>query len=178
VGVLLWSVPAPLLAAGGLGSIRFRGHIPLGDSEGEFTRWQITRAVIDDDHPERSEVDVRVDLASLETGNSVRDRHLMSPDFLDVVRYPTAIAKLHAVAFADPQHFSVDVDLDLHGISRTFPMQFVIVDRAAREVAGEVVLKRSDFEIGGMGSFLNPLRIDDEVQVFVEVIVPPATAGQ
>ena len=145
----------------------------LGDSEGEFTRWQITRALIDEDHPERSEIDLRVDLTSVDTGNSTRDRHLKGGDFLDVEHYPTATAKLHDVVLADPQHFSVTVDLDLHGTSHTFPMPFTIIDRAARTLAGEVILKRSDFQIGSHGS-LNPFRVDDEVTVFVEVVVPPA----
>ena len=141
-------------------------------------RWNITRAFVDDEHPERSEVELRIDLTSVDTGSSVRDRHLMSRDFLDVTRYPTATAKLHNVVLTDPQHFSLTVDLDLHGISHTFPMQFTIIDRAARAVAGEVVLKRTDFDIGGTGSFLNPLRVDDEVKVMVEVTVPPATTAR
>ena len=175
MGMLLCGMPGALLAVDGSGSIRFRGHMALGDSEGAFTRWEITRAVIDDDHPERSEVDVRVDLTSLDTGNAMRDRHLKSSDFLDVTRYPTATAKLHDVTVADPEHFQVDVDLDLHGVVRTFPMQLAVVDRGAREVSGEVILKRLDFQIGGLGSFLNPLRVDNDVVVVIDVIVPHAT---
>ena len=155
-----------------LGAIRFRGQMALGSADGEFRRWHITDALIDDDHPERSTVAVVVDLTSVDTGNDTRDRHLRSADFLDVERYPTATIRVTGVMMNDAQDFTASVQLDLHGRSKTFPMRFAVVDRAARRIAGEITLKRSDFGVGGSGSFLNPLRIDDDVQVTVETVVP------
>jgi len=159
------------------GVIRFRGHLPLGDSEGEFRRWEITRARIDDQHPDCSEVDVSIDLASLDTGNSMRDRHLKGPDFLDVEHYPTATVKLDTVLVEDADHFSARVQLELHGHTRDLVMHFFIADRAARRVTSDAVLKRTDFDVGGLGSFLNPLRVDDEVRIIVEVFVPLPASG-
>ena len=46
------------------GVLRFRGHMALGDSEGVFRRWHISNAVIDDEHPERSEVELVVRVPS------------------------------------------------------------------------------------------------------------------
>jgi polyisoprenoid-binding protein YceI len=155
-----------------LGAIRFRGHIPLGATDGEFRRWHITDALIDEDHPERSSVALVVDLTSLDTGNDARDRHLRSADFLDVERYPTATIHITGVEMGDAQHFTASVQLDLHGRSKTFPVRFAIVDRAARRIAGEITLKRSDFGIGGSGRFFSPLHVDDDVQVTVETVVP------
>jgi len=156
------------------GSIRFRGHVAIGPSEGEFRRWHITDAAIDEEHPERSSVTVVIDLASLDTGIDKRDRHLRSADFFDVDHYPTATARVGKIEVEDAQHFMASVQLDLHGQSKTFPMRFAIVDRSARRIAGEVTLKRSDFGVGATGSFLNPLHVDDEVQVMIETTVPPS----
>ena len=39
--------------------------------------------------PARSSVTVEMDTASIDTGNADRDKHLRSPDFLDVERFPT-----------------------------------------------------------------------------------------
>lgn len=155
-----------------LGAIRFRGHIPLGATEGEFRRWHITDALIDEDHPERSSVALVVDLTSVDTGNDARDRHLRSADFLDVERYPTATIRITGVEMDEAQHFTASVQLELHGQSKTFPMRFAVVDRAARRIAGQITLKRSDFGVGGSGSFFSPFHVDDDVQVMVETIVP------
>jgi polyisoprenoid-binding protein YceI len=154
------------------GAIRFRGHTVIGTSEGEFRRWHITDAVIDEEHPERSSVAVVIDLTSVDTGNDTRDRHLRSADFLDVDHYPTATVRLHAIEVEDSQHFAATVELDLHGRSQSFPMRFAIVDREARRIAGEITLKRSEFGVGATNGFFNPFRVDDEVHVMIEAVVP------
>jgi polyisoprenoid-binding protein YceI len=159
------------------GSIHFRGHVAIGPSEGEFRRWHVTDAVIDEEHPERSSVTVVVDLASLDTGIDKRDRHLRSADFFDVDHYPTATVHLGDVKVDDAQHFTATVQLDLHGQSKSFPMHFAIVDHETRRIAGQVTLKRSDFGVGATGSVLNPLHVDDEVQVMIEATVPPSQAA-
>lgn len=84
--------------------IAFDCRIRTGVVRGTFRRWRITRAHVDEAHPERSEVDVEVDLASLDTGISERDRHLRGESFLDVERYPTAVARLRNFRLDDPDH--------------------------------------------------------------------------
>src|SRR5882724_1030336 len=171
LGSLLWAVVAAADDSPP-GAIRFRGHMALGYSEGEFRRWRITDAVIDEENPERSTIALVIDLTSLDTGNDTRDRHLRSADFFDVDHYPTATVRLTAVEVEDAQHFVATVELDLHGRSQSFPMRFAIVDRAARRIAGEITLKRSAFEVGATAGFFNPFRVDDEVHVMVEAVVP------
>ena len=53
--------------------------------------------------------------------------------------------------------------LEEHSQSKTFPMRLVIVDRAARRIAGETSLEQSNFGVGATGSPFNPLHVDDEV---------------
>src|SRR3954453_4945950 len=54
--------------------------------EGRFTAF--AGAVELTDPVERSRVAVRIEAASIDTGNAERDAHLRSPDFLDVDRFP------------------------------------------------------------------------------------------
>jgi polyisoprenoid-binding protein YceI len=46
---------------------------------------------LDEADPTKSSAEVRVDAASVFTGNEQRDAHLRSPDFLDVVKYPELV---------------------------------------------------------------------------------------
>ena len=100
------------------GAIRFESQmLCLGTSGGEFRRWRVMRARIDEAHPERSEVDVEIDLESLDTGIGERDRHLRGESFFDVEHFPVAVATLRNVRLDDPDRFTVDVTLELHGRS-------------------------------------------------------------
>jgi polyisoprenoid-binding protein YceI len=153
------------------GAIRFRGRVSLGPVDGEFVRWRVTRAVIDDQDPARTEVDVEIDVGSLDTDNRVRDRHLRSDDFFAVEQFPTATARLREVR-PDGDGFTARIELDLRGVTRTFPMRFAIADRAKRRVAGSVTLRRTDFGVGSERGGL--IRVDDEVEVEVDVVVPAA----
>jgi len=158
------------------GHLRFRGHVSLGDVDGEFRDWRITRAAIDDAHPERSEVEVEVDVASLDTANVTRDRHLRSESFLDVAHYRTAVARVRDVRIETATSFSASVELDLHGHVGTLPMRFSILDRDARRIAGTVTLRRSDFGVGSARGGI--FQVADEVQVSVDAVVPtPLAAG-
>jgi polyisoprenoid-binding protein YceI len=43
---------------------------------------------VDEQHPDRSHVEVEIDAASIDTGVADRDAHLRSADFLDVENHP------------------------------------------------------------------------------------------
>jgi polyisoprenoid-binding protein YceI len=45
---------------------------------------------VDDSHPEKSHVNVEIDVASLDSNHAERDKHLRSADFFDVATYPKA----------------------------------------------------------------------------------------
>jgi polyisoprenoid-binding protein YceI len=155
------------------GHIRFKASNLLTTAEGEFHDWRIVQAVVDDAEPARSRVSVEVLLKSLATGIGQRDDHLRSADFFDVEKFPKAQITLEGFHPDGADAFVADVTLDLHGRSKRFPMRFRIADRAARRIAGEVILDRRDFEIGEPFSRWTPLSIKNEVAVEVEAIVPP-----
>ncbi len=170
------AAPATAVDAAPPGSIRFVAQNRVATADGQFRRWKIASAKIDEQHPENSEVEVVVDLASIDTANQKRDDHLRNPDFFDTSRFPTATARLRGFRPAGPDRFAVDVELDLHGTKKTFPMEFRLTDRAARRYAAETKIRRTDFGIGAPHSSLNPLSIDEEVVLRVEGTVPTVSA--
>jgi polyisoprenoid-binding protein YceI len=83
---------------------------------------------IDEEHPERSTVEVRLDAASINTGMEARDAHLRSADFLDAETFPhltfrsTAIEKhrddhrLHGELTIRDVTRPVTLDLEFGGV--------------------------------------------------------------
>jgi len=158
-------------------AIRFTARNLIVTARGEFHRWRVRRASIDEEHPERSVVEVEVDLGSVDTGIERRDEHLRTADFFDVERFPAALVTLEGFRLHEGEkvdRFTADVTLDLHGVTRRFPMEFTIVDRETRRIEGEVTLRRTDYGIGGPVRRWNPVSVRDEVHVHVEATVPPA----
>jgi len=154
------------------GAIRFTGRNAVFTADGQFRSWRVASATVDEEHPERSRIEVAIDLASLDTGNAERDAHLRSADFFDVARYPEARAVVERFRAEPGDRFTADVTLDMHGAVRTFPMTFAITDRARRRVEGRVTVDRTAFGIGAPKSRWNPLSVDDSVEVRVVATVP------
>src|SRR5215207_6298864 len=65
-------------------------HAMVATVRGNFGVFSVV-ITLDSDDPTRSTAEVRIDAASLTTGNEQRDTHLKSADFLDVEKYPELI---------------------------------------------------------------------------------------
>ena len=63
-------------------------HFVLTKVRGRFTGVQGQITVAQD--PDRSTVEVTIDMASVSSGDQARDEHLRSADFFDVDQYPAA----------------------------------------------------------------------------------------
>jgi polyisoprenoid-binding protein YceI len=67
---------------------------------------------------EASRVDAVIAAASIDTGSALRDKHLRSPDFLDVERFPEITYRGTGLTPAGPDRWTVHGKLTLHGIER------------------------------------------------------------
>jgi len=65
----------------------------------------------------KSEIDVTIDPASLNTHDERRDNHLRSPEFFDVAQFPTVAFKSKSVALSDHNKGLVTGDLTIKGIT-------------------------------------------------------------
>src|SRR5690242_12184482 len=69
-------------------SVEFVGrHLMITKVRGRFP--DVSGAITIDEVPERSHVEVEIQVASIDTGNDQRDEHLRSPDFFHVEQHPT-----------------------------------------------------------------------------------------
>ena len=111
-------------------------------------------AVIDGADPAKSSVKVTVEVASIDTRNSMRDDHLRTNDFLDVAQFPQLTFVSTAVEQVGDEQFEVTGDLTIKGVTKsiTIPLEFqgAATDPFGNErigFEGSTSLKRSDFGI-------------------------------
>ena len=91
-------------------------HLVVAKVRGSFRSVAGTITVAED--PQLSTVDVTIDAASIDTGQSDRDKHLRSADFLDVANFPTLTFRGTRVQRRRADHFVVLGDLTIRGTTR------------------------------------------------------------
>lgn len=108
----------------------------------------------DAQRPEASRVEFTIRAASIDTANADRDRHLQSPDFFDVEKYPEISFKSRTVAARGQGRYDVSGTLSMHGVSKevTLPVAFLGAgkDPWGNERAGfetSLTLDRKDYGI-------------------------------
>jgi polyisoprenoid-binding protein YceI len=91
-------------------------HLMVTKVRGRFSDYdaQITIA----ERPEDSRVDVTIRTASITTGDAARDGHLVSPDFLDVEKYPAITFASKTVRPTGSSTWNVDGDLTVNGVTK------------------------------------------------------------
>ncbi|GAA0467093.1 MULTISPECIES: YceI family protein [Streptomyces] len=99
-------------------AIRFIAkHVGMANVHGRFTRFQGGIRVAPDMADSR--IEVRIEAASINTGNNTRDGHLRSADFLDVENYPYLHFASTRFIHKGGQKWVVQGVLEMHGVSRT-----------------------------------------------------------
>jgi len=94
-------------------------HLMISKTRGRFTSYDVT--IITNEDPLRSSVTASIDLASIYTGNEMRDNHLRTADYLEVEKYPTMSYRSTGIRQGD-DGWIIDGDLTLHGVTRQVPL--------------------------------------------------------
>ncbi|GAB3471629.1 YceI family protein [Azotobacter salinestris] len=68
--------------------------------------------------PEASKVQVNLKTASVDSNHAERDKHLRSPDFLNVAKHPTATFESTSVKSTGQDTFDIAGNLTLNGVTR------------------------------------------------------------
>ena len=103
-------------------TVEFIGrHLMITKVRGRFP--EVTGNITIDDEPERSHVEVELQVASLDTGNADRDGHLRSPDFFNADQYPTIRFRSTKVEAATSGTWMVTGDLTVRDVTRPITLQ-------------------------------------------------------
>lgn len=82
---------------------------------GEFT--------YDPAKPEASTVNVSIDTGSVNSNHAERDKHLRSPDFLNVEKFPKATFVSTKIVVDDKNEFDIVGDLTLNGVTKSITIE-------------------------------------------------------
>ena len=135
-------------------SINFRiKHLGFSWLAGRFDTFAGTFS-FDDKAPEKSAVKVEIDTASVNTNHAERDKHLRSPDFLDVAKFPKATFVSKSVTPKAGGKATIVGDLTLHGVTKEVAIEADTIGGGAdpwggfrQGFAGVTTLKLADFAI-------------------------------
>ena len=128
-------------------------HIGVSWVKGRFNTFSGTFSY-DKNKPNDSKINVTLDAQSFDSNHAKRDKHIMSPDFLDAGKYPTATFVSNNIKDMGNGKVNVTGDLNLHGITKSITFDAILLGegdspwgdyRAGFE--GSVDLKFADFEI-------------------------------
>jgi polyisoprenoid-binding protein YceI len=120
---------------------------------GKFTK--TTGTVVLDTAARTGSIDVKIDPASVQTGNAALDTHLKSAEFFDVTQFPDASYKSSKIVFDGDKPAEVIGDLTLHGVTKPVTLKIrsfkcMVNPMYKREVCGadaEATFDRADFGV-------------------------------
>jgi polyisoprenoid-binding protein YceI len=95
-------------------------HLGLSKIRGQFRRFA-GEILVAEAH-EDSFTEARIDAASIDTGNGMRDDHLRTADFLDVERHPRIVYRSRGLSPAGARRWTVHGGLELLGVERDVPL--------------------------------------------------------
>ena len=151
-------------------------HLAISKTRGTFGALEGTFEFVEGKPGEWS-VEAVIQAASISTDNEDRDKHLKSPDFLDVEKFPTLTFKSKAVEMESENEGVLRGELTLHGVTRVVELDLeflgTVTDPWGNEKAGfsaTTKINRKDYgltwnkalETGG-------LVVGDEVKITLEI---------
>jgi polyisoprenoid-binding protein YceI len=122
--------------------------------------------IFDEQNPATAKFDVTVDVASINTGNGLQNKHAKSDEWFDAAKYPT----IHFVSTRVAKTaggYQVAGNLQIHGVTKPVTIPFTFKHVGAGGVfTGSFTINRSDYSIGKPGGDVpEPVKLDISVPV-------------
>jgi polyisoprenoid-binding protein YceI len=157
-------------------SVGFKIRHLVTKTAGKFDKFKGT-IMYEKGKPETWTVMADIDPASIDTNEPKRDKHLKSPDFFDVAKFPAMTFKSTKVKDVSGNKMKVEGDLTIHGVTKQVELDVEMTgegkDPWGNEAAGftgTTKVNRKDFGLTWnkaleAGGFL----VGDEVEIALEV---------
>lgn len=131
---------------------------------------------VDRGNLENSSVTASVEIASVNTNSEDRNKHLKSPDFFDVAKYPTATFKSKSWKKTGENAFDVTGDLTIKDVTKEVVLHTTLLGfgpgmHPGTKLSGweaTTTLKKSDFNLAGPAMLGKVLGDDVTVNISIE----------
>ena len=101
---------------------------------------------------------IKVDLSSIDTDNSSRDKHLKSEDFFDVPKFPFAIFQINNLSISDTGDGSGKAMITIKGIKKDFDLKVKEEKKDGKlTYSGSLEINRKEFNLS-YDSVINPIK--------------------
>jgi polyisoprenoid-binding protein YceI len=142
-------------------------------NQGSFRKFT-TELAYDENAPANCSLDVKVQIASVDTEDKDRNEMLAGADLFDAQKFPTAHYLAHACTKAAGGGLSAMGKLTLRGVTRDLTLPLKISRSAAGlDLSGEATIKRLDFGVG-QGDWKSTESVANEVKVQYKVALVKA----
>jgi polyisoprenoid-binding protein YceI len=92
-------------------------HMVVAEVSGRFSKFEGTIVRPTEDFS-NGVIEVKINAASINTDNEMRDNHLRSADFFDVEKHPELIFKSRAFEKTGNDEYKILGDLTMHGVTK------------------------------------------------------------
>jgi polyisoprenoid-binding protein YceI len=137
----------------------------FGEAQGTFTVAE---------NPEESTLTASVDAGSIYTGNSMRDDHLRTNDFLDVPNYPTISLTSIGLKREDDTHWVLKGELTIRGVTKPVDFHVEYLGEGPSMQEGKTVVALSataEIDRRDFGVSFNHSLLDGSVVVGNKVVI-------
>lgn len=147
-------------------------HLGISEIEGQFGKFEGSITATKDDFSD-AQYEMKIDVASINTGVEMRDNHLKSADFFDAENHPKMSFKSTSSKKIGDNKYKVKGDFTLHGITKPVTLEVwyrgTIENPQSKDLTSGFAitgtLKRSDFNLGP--DFPEPM-LSDKVKIEVD----------
>lgn len=106
-------------------------------------------------HPETSSIEASIDVATLNSDNTMRDNHLKSEDYFDVAKYPKITMKSIAIKHKGGDNYVGTFNITIKNKTKELTMPFTYTETGNQGMFnGSFTIKRTNFGIGGKSMVL------------------------
>lgn len=123
--------------------------------------------VFDEQTPAASQFDVTIDVASINTGNGLQNKHAKSDEWFDAAKYPTIHYRSQKIVKSG-NGYQVTGELEMHGVRKPLTIPFTFKGTGGNKgvFTGTFNVNRSDFKIGKPGGEVaEQIKLDISVPV-------------
>jgi polyisoprenoid-binding protein YceI len=150
-------------------------HLVISKVKGNFKEFSGT-ILYDEEDITRSSVDVTIKAASINTEHHKRDKHLRSPDFLDVARFPSLSFRSKRIEKRAGGYVAVGT-LTIHGVSKEVALPFALIGKVKDPwgntrlgAEARMTINRHDFGVSWSKTMDNGgLVVGNEVEIDITI---------